>query len=376
MRLGFVSDNAYPWFNGGIEKRRYVILQKLAAAGEEVHCFTTFRKGMPGKEFSYRGVHYHCFDSAEGWQGMYTGSGKRRSITKPLSFSLHLFYHIMRYRLDLVDADSFPFLHILPLWVYKVLRRTRLVITWHEIWSKGFWTEYLQSAGVIGYWIETLCAKAADMHIANTTTTKRLLEDEFGIPAKKIKVLAVAVDEDEIKEFLEKSKVKRRNKFIVVNRLVKHKRVELAIEAMRDVNAQLVVVGTGPELGALEKVAAEYGRGKVAFMHDLRLRSLLRQICSSRALIMPSGREGLSLVTAEAMALGTPVVILKTSSIPRELRQFCIEASDSSLSATLNKILRSPATYERRYRGISKSIIARFSGAGAEDVYSKILHGA
>lgn len=375
MRIAFVSDNAYPWFNGGIEKRRFIIMQGLAESGNEVHCFTTFRKGMPGKEFDYGGIKYHCFDSAEGWQGMYTGGGKRRSITRPLSFSFLLFFKILPYKFDLVDADSFPFLHLLPLYIYKLLRRTRLVVTWHEVWSKAFWEEYLNRLGVIGYSVEKVCTKIPDMHIANSTTTKMLLEKEFGVQSRHILILPAAVDKNEIEKFVSKNRYVKKNRFVVINRLVKHKRVELAIKAMRNVKAQLVVIGTGPEREMLEKTAQEYARGKVEFKHNLSPHMLFKEICEAKALVMPSEREGLSLVTVESMALGTPVVILDTSALPDELRRLCIETRESRLAETLNKLVNNYKAYEKKYRGMRGAVIREFSGEKADEVYERILRG-
>jgi len=375
MRIAFVSDNAYPWFNGGIEKRRFIIMQRLAESGKEVHCFTTLRKGMPGKEFSYEGIRYHCFDSAEGWQGMYTGGGKRRSITKPLSFSFLLFFKILPYRFDLVDADSFPFLHLFPLYIYKLLRKTRLVVTWHEIWSKAFWTQYLSSLGIIGYSVEKACTRIPDMHIANSTTTKMLLEKEFGVQGRRILILPAAVDKKEVEDFISKNRCVRKDRFVVINRLVKHKRVEVAIKAMQNVNAQLVVIGTGPERDALEKTTVEYAKGKVVFKRNLSPHALFREICEAKALIMPSEREGLSLVTAEAMALGTPVVILDTSALPDELRRLCVETRESHLAGTLNRLVNDYKAYEKKYRRIREDVIKEFSGEKADEVYEKIIRG-
>ena len=89
------------------------------------------------------------------------------------------------------------------------------------------------------------------------------------------------------------------------NRLVGPTRVGLALEAIAETDAKLTVVGTGPELEKLERLAREKARGKVTFVHGLSTRRLYREICESKALVMPSEREGLSLVALEALALGT-----------------------------------------------------------------------
>ncbi len=373
MRIAFVSDNAYPWFNGGIERRRFIIMHRLAKQGDDVHCFTMFRDGMAGREFSFKGIKYHCVGEAVGWQGMYTSTGKRRSARMPLSFAFEVFFKILPYRFEMVDADSFPFLHILPLYFYTRLRRTKLVVTWHEVWSKSFWTGYSRTIGSIGYVIERVCARASDMGIANASTTKRLLEREFGVDPERVVVFPAAVDAAEISRFRAANRPRRKNKFIVINRLVGHKRVGLAIEAIAETDAKLTVVGTGPELEKLERLAREKARGKVTFVHGLSTRRLYREICESKALVMPSEREGLSLVALEALALGTPVVVMDTSSIPREVRKYCIEVKEGRLGRALNAISSRYGVDEKKNEDVSREVLEEFSGDRAGKVYSGIM---
>ena len=325
MRIAFVSDNAYPWFNGGIERRRFIIMHRLASQGDEVHCFTLFRDGMASRDFTYDGIQYHCVGNAVGYEGMYTGGGKRRSAKMPLVFSFLLFFKILRYRFDLIDADSFPFLHIIPLYLHTRLRGERLVVTWHEVWSRAFWRSYGSDVvGNIGYFVEKLCAGLADMNIANASTTKTLMVGEFGTDPGRIVVFPAAIDKKEIVDFTAKNACSKEDKFAVVSRLVRHKRVGLAISAMKDLDAKLVVVGTGPELEGLKELAERQAKGKVIFKSAIGNDELSKEICTSKALLMTSEREGLSLVTLEALALGTPVVIADTSSLPSEIRGYCM----------------------------------------------------
>lgn len=371
MRLAFVSDNSYPWFNGGIEKRRYIIMRRLVEAGHEVHCFTMHRKGMPGDEFTQRGIRYHCVGEAMSWQGMYRGGSARRSIRMPLIFSFQLFFKIMPYRFDVLDADSFPFLHLIPLFIYTKLRDIRFAITWHEVWSADFWKRYLRGAGVVGYAVEWLSSRMADVHIANASTTKRLLEKELGVRPERIIVFPVAVDSEEVRRLAEK-RHRKKDQFIVVSRLVSHKRVELAIAAVAETSAKLVVVGTGPDLEKLKVLAQEAAPGRVVFKHSLSTGQLFREIMESRALIMPSQREGLSLVTIEALALGVPVVIAHTSSLPEEVKRMCIQAKESQLGSLLKKMLGSRHRFEERAEELSGRVLAEFSGDDAERVYEKV----
>ncbi len=371
MRIAFTSDNTYPWFKGGIEKRRYIIMRKLAEEGHEVHCFTMHRKGMPGHAFTYKGIRYHSVGEALGWQGMYRGGSKRRSIRMPLIFSAKLFWSILPYRFDVLDADSFPFLHLFPLFVYSKLRGIKFAITWHEVWDAQFWKRYLSGFGIIGYMIEWLSSRMADVQIANASTTRTLLERVLGVDPRRIIVFPVAVDSGEIRR-LSARRPRKKRQFIVVSRFVGHKRVGLAIEAVAETDAKLVVVGTGPDLERLKDLAEERAPGQVVFRHDLSDVELFNSVMESMALIMPSEREGLSLVTIEALALGVPVVVADTSSLPSEVKSMCIEAKEKKLGSLLNRILADSGAYSSKAMAMRGKVLSQFSGDNAGKVYEKV----
>ncbi len=371
MRIAFASDSAYPWFKGGIEKRRYIIMRRLAEEGHQVHCFTMHRKGMPGHAFTYRGIRYHCVGEALDWKGMYRGGSRRRSIRMPLIFSIKLFFKILPYRFDVLDADSFPFLHLIPLFLYSRIRNVKFAVTWHEVWGADFWKRYLRGFGLIGYTVEWLCSRMADVHIANSSTTKRLLESVLGVRPSRILTFPVAIDSDEIRRF-GSEKRRKKDQFIVVSRLVGHKRVWLAIDAVAKTKARLLIVGNGPDLEKLTELAEKKAPGRVVFRHDLTDAQLFASIMESRAMIMPSEREGLSLATIEALAVGVPVVVADTSSLPVEVKSMCVEAKEKRLGALLNKILLESGSYTGRAMALRSEVLREFSGDSAGKVYARV----
>jgi hypothetical protein len=180
LKLAFAYDSAYPWFNGGIEKRRFLIMQALAHAGHEVHCFTMLREGMPGKEFSYKGIRYHCCGVAIPNSKMYVHG--RRNIRWPLKYALILPFKLIRYdNFDLIDADAFPFLHLFTISLIAKLKRIKFIVTWHEVWSLEYWKRYLgKVGGIVGYFVEYLASKLTKDFISNSNETAKRLYEEFG----------------------------------------------------------------------------------------------------------------------------------------------------------------------------------------------------
>lgn len=99
---------------------------------------------------------------------------------------------------------------------------------------------------------------------------------------------------------------------VSVGRLVRGKRVELAIEHFRsrgDLDV-LFVIGDGPERGRLER---RFGRedSDVRFLGTVSRRDAVAWIGAANLLIHASQAEGLSTVLREAEALGTPVAVIR-----------------------------------------------------------------
>ena len=104
-------------------------------------------------------------------------------------------------------------------------------------------------------------------------------------------------------EFFTPGATRLSDRFLYVGRLTGYKQADLVVEAFAGLDAELVVVGEGPQRRSLEERA---GRN-VQFagtVDDERLRDLYR---SSTALVYPA-EEDFGIVMAEAQACGTPVI--------------------------------------------------------------------
>lgn len=91
--------------------------------------------------------------------------------------------------------------------------------------------------------------------------------------------------------------------FLVVSRLVGYKRVDLAVEACNHLDIPLHVIGTGPEIKALRKIA---GR-KTQILGALSDKQVRSELSHCRALIFP-GEDDFGMTPVEAMASGRPVI--------------------------------------------------------------------
>jgi glycosyltransferase involved in cell wall biosynthesis/SAM-dependent methyltransferase len=100
--------------------------------------------------------------------------------------------------------------------------------------------------------------------------------------------------------------------FVALTRLVPHKRVDLLLETWRLVQpvigGRFIVMGTGPDLPELRRIAEEIpGVEVVGWIEEWERNALLEE---SWFLVHAALREGWGMVTMEAGAVGTPSLVL------------------------------------------------------------------
>jgi glycosyltransferase involved in cell wall biosynthesis len=93
------------------------------------------------------------------------------------------------------------------------------------------------------------------------------------------------------------------NYFLVVSRLVSYKKIELAVQACKELNLPLLILGEGPEMDNLKRIAGSHTQ-LLGWVSD---QDKFNYLQNCRALIFP-GEEDLGIVPIEAMAAGKPVI--------------------------------------------------------------------
>jgi glycosyltransferase involved in cell wall biosynthesis len=125
---------------------------------------------------------------------------------------------------------------------------------------------------------------------------------------------------------------------LVVSALAPYKRVDMVLDAYRGTGRPLRVVGTGPELNRLRRMAPSEA-SFLGWVDDVALRELYR---GCRAVIMP-GVEDFGIVPVEAMACGKPAVVLgegggPESVVPGETGVVFREATSAALRAAIDSL--------------------------------------
>ncbi len=133
MRICLVYDCLFPYTVGGAERWYRNLGERLAAEGHEV-TYLTLRQWKPGERAEVPGVRVV---TAGPRMELYAEGGRRR-ILPPLVFGAGVLWHLLRHggRYDVVHTASFPYFSLLAAALVRPLRRFRLVVDWHELWSR------------------------------------------------------------------------------------------------------------------------------------------------------------------------------------------------------------------------------------------------
>ncbi len=159
---------------------------------------------------------------------------------------------------------------------------------------------------------------------------------------------------------------------VYFGKLIEQKGVQILLEAMRALDARLVVVGFGPYRAQLEALAPE----GTLFTGPLEHRHLMHLLPLAAATVVPSVfPEAFGMVAAEAAAAGSPPVVARHSGLaevaagleeeyPERFRGLASFTSGDSadLARTLAAILAlPPAEHDELRRAARRAVVERWS---------------
>ncbi|MEJ2866544.1 glycosyltransferase family 4 protein [Actinomycetospora sp. OC33-EN08] len=309
--LATVTDAIAPFHAGGKEQRTAELTRRLAGRFE-VHVHT-MRWWDGGRTRRQDGVTYHGVCAPH---GMYVGG--RRSIRQALAFALGCL-RLLGARFDVLEADHMPYLHLPVLALVAKLRRRPFVVTWHEVWSRAYWRDYLGPAGTLAWAFERFTMRLPDLVVAASAETALRVGEVVRTP---VVVAPNGVDLGAVTRALGGAPAPAVD-VVTVGRLLPHKRVDLLLDALAalgpGVSARLI--GRGPQEAFLTARAAELGLDVTVHADVDDAGELYRLVAGARVFVLPSAREGFGIVALEAVACGLPVV---TTAAPDNLARHLV----------------------------------------------------
>lgn len=308
MRICLVYDCLFPWTVGGAERWTRNVAEALAADAHEV-TYLTRLQWRPGDEPQLPGIRVIPVSPAE---ELYGADGTR-TIGQALRFGRGVLGHLLRHRgaYDVVHVSAAPFFGLLAAGLARRLGDYRVAVDWHEVWSDGYWREYLGGPrGRIAAGIQRACARIPQHAFCFSAMHAQRLREE-GLKGEP------TILRGEWAGPLERPAPRPAEPLAVfAGRLIPEKHAPAVVPAVVAAREQIpdlraVIFGDGPELDAVRAEVARHGaEGFVETPGFVSEEVVQDTLARATCLLMPSTREGYGMIVVEAAAKGVPSVLV------------------------------------------------------------------
>lgn len=204
---------------------------------------------------------------------------------------------------------SIPLNTYMRVWDWTISRRVDYWTANSEYIRKKIWKIYKKKATVIYPGVESLYFKKSSRKMVSSIKTKYQLPDNF---------------------------------VLVVSRLFDHKRIDWAIEACKQTNKNLVIIGDGPDRAYLERIAEK--SPNIIFLGFLSEDIEVKTMYEMADVLLFCGLEDFGLVPIEAMASGTPVLGYKDGG----LLETIIPGVSGEFFSTVDELVLLLKEYDKR----------------------------
>jgi glycosyltransferase involved in cell wall biosynthesis len=301
MIIAYIGQKGIPVKFGGIEKHVEELATGLAQNGHKV--FVYVRPYYTPKALKiYHGVNLIHLPSIK---------------TKHLDAISHTFFatiHALFYHYDIIHYHGVgpALLSFIP----RILKpKCRVIVTFHCLDREhAKW-------GWLARKVLTLGEKAACYFPHETIVVSQSLKEYCLINLKKEAVyipngvgLPLKPKEPATLAFLNKKNLEPRKYFIIVSRLIPHKKIEEALNAFAALflkDYKLVIVGDGffteNYVASLKRLAKQFHN--IVFLGNRQCEELAALYSQALAYLAPSGKEGLSFGLLEALSYGLPAIV-------------------------------------------------------------------
>jgi glycosyltransferase involved in cell wall biosynthesis len=308
MRVCIVYDCLYPFTIGGAERWYRNLAERLAASGHEV-TFLTRRQWGRRDNPAISGVRVVAVSPR-----MELYARGRRRILPPMLFGLGVLAHLLRHgrRYDVVHTASFPYFSLLAANAARGPGRFRLLVDWHEIWTREYWRDYLGPVGGrIGWRIQHACLRVHQRAFCFSRLHERRLREQ-GLRGELTRLEGQYAGPAAPNE-----PIPARPVAVFAGRHIPEKRVPALVPALARAREQVPdlcgeIYGDGPEHEQVLEAIAAAGLERCVSAPGFVEQEVLEQaLASALCVVLPSKREGYGLIVVESASRGVPSVVVE-----------------------------------------------------------------
>ncbi len=343
---------------GGAERALEEVAEGLAERGARVTVFCAAHAGAPDVEV-HRGVRF-------------VRRGSKRSVYAQGMLALAR-GHLGRADVVVDVQNGIPFFS-------RLVTGKPIIVLVHHVHREQWPIVYPGTTGKVGWWIESRLAPrlyAAQQYVTGSVATREELV-RLGVDAERIEIVRYGTDRQRPSHTPKSA----HPSVCVVGRLVPHKQVEHAIDAVADLRREipdltLTVVGSGWWDARLHEHAATRGACEyVEFTGQIDERAKEAVYERSWVLALPSLKEGWGLVVGEAALAGTPSIAYAAAggtreSIEDEVSGLLVDSYPEFVEG-LRRLLTDHDLRGRLGAG-AREIGARFTWADTRSAFARVV---
>lgn len=244
---------------------------------------------------------------------------------------------------DLVLSDSHSFAHGV------IKRKDALHVNYYHTPARALWTPGIDSRAQ-GFFKQKIAkhlkkrdlefSRRPDLIFANSQTTAERIREFYGREVDCVIYPPVHTD-----RFLQIPRRSDEEGYLMWGRHIPYKRFDLAIEAAKQLDVKLNIVGNGPLTDELKASAA--GHANIVFHGRLEDEDLDQLASRSRGVLFPC-YEDFGIVPVEAMAAGLPVIAYKEGGAGETVTpEFGVQMNELTVEELVRAIRESEArTYD------------------------------
>ncbi|MDR2866970.1 MAG: glycosyltransferase family 4 protein [Methanomassiliicoccaceae archaeon] len=355
MRIVDVNPFFYPYM-GGIEHRMHDTSRLLAERGHDV---TILTGRLPGTAET---------EERDGYKVVRLRSRLINIYNPPFISSKDVLE-----TLNKMDADIVNYNYRWAPSYNKDLRRYegKKVFTYHNMWGEGMGLTGKISEFQDNRFRKCLCTFD---HIICVSDFVREDLTRRGVPKEVTTAVPSCLNSfpdisDEEGDFI-----------LSLGRLVKTKGLDHLIEAMKNVNAKLIMCGKGPEEKHLKKLISKCGlENKIELRGYVSEEEKAKLMGTCKFFVMPSLFESFGLAAVELMSYGRPMICTNVNGLPDTVKDggLIVPPKDpKALSDAMNRLLVD-ADERKRLAKAARAQAETFNWIDnitkIEDVYKKVI---
>lgn len=362
----------FPYFGNGSGNYTRRLADHLSRKGVEVAIAAPDKREVPGaKTYTLKPPFRAVFEGHPEWRG-----AKRYSELTPMQFE-KLYSGYLKQIIQVVEDFKPDVIHV----------NHASYFTWIASYIKSFYgISFITTLHGTDVYLSTIDRRfkvltsqaldRAESLIAVAPHTKKWALKVFGRKLdRRIKIIPAGIEVANFTKVYDFTELNKKHKLagkklvLFVGRITKEKGVRYLVQAAKEINAEIFIVGEGPEKKQLENYAHLLGVGNVHFLGYFgkpQSKELRELYARADVVTLPSVvDEALGLVILEAMASRTPVVASNKGGIPLVVKNdkngLLVRAkSAKALKNAINSILNNPAKAEQMSSNARKSVSERY----------------